>query len=177
MITGDGFESDIARREFMVDYIISTFEQHDILFLQEVDNDVCARLSERGVQVVYFEEYLNSSRGGNAICTTRPDVQFSHDEPIWDEWDGGRKLVGTYCMATFGGTSMSLASYHFDKYTSVEITRAYMRHDVSIFGGDFNKDVRQFDSLSSEELSVSRATGDDVHRKITIDGVFECLKH
>lgn len=174
MITGDRFQIDTERRNHVINYIVDTLYTCDILLLQEIDEDVRSKLCKRGVSIVFTEDYPNSVRGGNAICTFRSDIVFTDCEPIWDKWTDGQKLVGTYCVATLGQTSLSVASYHFDKHTPNDIIVQFMRHNLCIFGGDFNKDVDQFSSFSIPERLVTRMTDNDEFRYRTIDAIFFC---
>lgn len=178
MITGDGFDSDFERRRHVINYILDELRKCDVLLLQEIDRAACEIIESYGVSVMYTEDYHNSVRGGNAICSMSSHILLHDPEPIWDEWNNkltgeiNRKHVGTYCVATVGKKSYSVASYHFDKYTQIDIVKPFMRTKYCIFGGDFNKDVNNFNKLSTDELLVERMTEDDISRKVTIDAIF-----
>lgn len=177
-ITGQRFCMDEERRRHVTDYIIATLQDCEILLLQEIDLDACERLRTCGVNVMYTEEYHNSVRGGNAICSRHPRVVLHDPEPIWDRWGDGehqKKHVGTYCVATIGSRSISVASYHFDEDTQIDIVLPFMRNRLCIFGGDFNKDVTKFASnLSITNRFVERMTANDPTRSRTIDAIFFC---
>lgn len=175
MTTGDTFLADESRRIYMTEYIIELISRCDILLLQEIDNDICGRLLLRGVTLVYEEESVSSPKGGNAICTIRPDILLLSPEPVYDYWKENRKLIGIYCVAEVEKVAMSVGSFHFDSSTPVEKVKEYSRHQLSIMGGDFNKNVDDFLQLNTVDCQLTRVTLNDESRKNTQHGTIDAI--
>lgn len=188
-ITGDRFTTDTQRKEYVADYIFNECirEGVQIILLQEVDNELCEFIRRKeGCSVEYLEE-PNSVNGGNAICTIGTDVRLDNPTKIHDSWTNKKgitchKLVGIKCVATYGDTQINIASCHFDESTTVEFIIKIFENlqSQTIIGGDFNRNVCQYEKELNDKINIMRITPNDKPRQNsnlpTIDGIF-CVQN